>query len=236
MSDNNTSGSLFGGLKKLLFKDEFIEQAAPTPVSPPIPDARPAQSQTPPPLPPSATGLSADFGAPVTSNADEQLRTKAYQLLESINKPGVDFMEVWNAAEENGGVTAQNIRSAINALKYADKSLTKEKILTTGNYYFGELQKALDTDLARKAAQRQQLEAEKTQNRQNLSAGITDMEKQIAALQQSLADKKQQLAELDASYEPKMAEIERKMQSGKATITAVLQEMRAMLAIVEKEL
>ncbi len=239
MADNNNTGGLFGGLKKLLFKDEFAEQSAPSQkeTPPPVPPQQQTYQQTPPPLPVSITSLSGNNNStPPSGNPDDQMRAKAYQLLESINQPGVDFLEIWNAAEENGGATGANIRAAFNALKYADKTLTKDKILSTGSYYTGELQKALDTDLARKVAQQQQLEGEKNQQRQNLTAGIGDIEKQISAMQQSLTDKKQQLAELDATYEPKMADIAQKMQSGRSTITAMLQQMRAMLAIVEKEL
>lgn len=229
MAEKNTngeSGGLFGGLKRLLFKEDLSEPAQPV---------APATSSqpTPQPVQPPATITEQET---FTGTPDEQMRAKAYQLLESINQPGCDFMEVWNAAEENGGATGANIKSAFNALKYADKSLTKEKVLTSGAYYADELQKALDADIARKTAQRQQLDTEKQQQRQQLSDTVQSIEQQIADLQQSLTDKKNLLAELDNSYAPKITELEQKMSTGKATISAIIQKMRTMLSIVEKEL
>lgn len=241
MADNNEqSGGLFGGLKKFLFKDEETSGAAAASsgntgnnntqynTPPPLPSS----AATPPPLP--AASFTAE--SKVAGNPDEQMRAKAYQLLESINQPGCDFLEVWNAAEENGGATAQNIKAAFNALKYADKTLTKEKVMSTGIYYANELQKALDADIAKKTAERQQLDTHKQQQRQSLSESIAATERQITELQQSLADKKKQLTELDAGYEPKIAELEQKMNTGRTTIIAMIQQMRQMLSIVEKEL
>lgn len=228
MADKNKtedSGGLFGGLKKLLFKEDET-----TPVSTPQPET-PAVKETAPVAPALVLSTETTFGS-----IDEQMRAKAYQLLESINQPGCDFLEVWNAAEENGGATGANIKSAFNALKYADKTLTKEKVLTTGAYYCDQLQKALDSDLAKKATQRQQLDAEKQRQRQQLSDTVTSLERQIADLQQSLTDKKKQLAELDSTFEPKMADLEQKMNTGKATISTIIQQMRNMLTVVEKEL
>lgn len=231
MADNTQSGGLFGGLKKLLFKDDFVPQQPEHNVPPPLPVT--PQQQAPPPLP---TASFTQESKMTTGTSDEQMRAKAYQLLESINQPGVDFLEVWNAAEENGGANAQSIKSAFNTLKYADKTLSKEKLMSTGVYYSNELQKALDADIAKKTAERQQLDSQKQQQRQALSGSVQSIEQQIADLQQSLTDKKKQLAELDASYEPKIADLELKMSTGRTTITAMIQQMRQMLSIVEKEL
>jgi len=233
MADNNKNeqtGGLFSGLKKLLFKDEFSTPVTttPTPTPPPLPAA------VPPPLP--AAAFSTESNLPATGVSDEQMRAKAYQLLESINQPGCDFLEVWNAAEENGGANAMNIKSAFNALKHADKTLTKDKVMSTGVYYANELQKALDAEVAKKTAERQQLEVQKRQQRQTLSDSVAAIEKQMADLQQSLTDKKKQLTELDAGYDPRFADLELKINTGKTTITTMIQQMRQMLSIVEKEL
>lgn len=235
MTDNN-SGGLFGGLKKLLFKDEalIMEQPPAAPIPPPLPVT--PYTQTPPPLPSFAAVPNMEFGDATIDGSDEQLRNKAYQLLESINQPGVDFLEVWNAAEEAGGVTDASLKMAFNALKYADKTLTRDKIITSGNYYANELQKALDSDLNRKALQLQQLEKEKNQQRGSLEVLVANLEKQIATLQQALTDKRTQLAELDDTYQPKMAELDRKMQTGKATISGLISKMRNMLVIAERAL
>lgn len=221
-----TQSGLFGGLKKLLFKDE--EGAAP-------PDPEVTQP---------AAGADAGPHAPANSfqpqtgfaQPDSALKDRAYQMLESINQPGVDFMEVWNAAEDNGGANPASVKAAFNALKYADKSLTREKVLATGRHYCGELQRAFDADAARKSAEKQQIQGEKTSRRQSLSAAIAAEEAQIAALTKSLAQKRDELARMDADYDPRLQDIDRRIEAGRATVAALTDEMRAVLRIVETEL
>jgi hypothetical protein len=40
-----------------------------------------------------------------------------------MNKPGVDFFEVWNAAVEMGGANANNLKSAFTSLVLQIKHL-----------------------------------------------------------------------------------------------------------------
>jgi len=212
----NETGGLFGGLKKLLFKENFTEQPPPSAEKAPV-DVFEANTAT-------------------QSGNAAGMKAKAYQMLESINQPGVDFMEVWNASEEAGGINAQTVKTTFNALKYADKTLTKEKLLSTGEYYCAQLQKAIDSDLQKKAAQRQQLDQQKLAERRDLAAGIEAMEKEFAALQKSLAEKRSQLTGIDATYEPKLRELDEKMSAGKSTIDAMIREMQSLLIIAQKEL
>jgi multidrug efflux pump subunit AcrA (membrane-fusion protein) len=172
----------------------------------------------------------------VASGNAAGMKAKAYQLLESINQPGVDFLEVWNASEEAGGINPQTVKATFSALKYADKTLTKDKLLTTGEYYCTQLQKAIDSDLQKKATERQQLEDRKAAERKQLATDISAVEAQLKALQQSLGEKQAQLTTLDASYEPKLRDLDEKISAGKATIDAMIREMQQLISIAKKEL
>lgn len=219
------SGSLFGGLKKLLFKEDedAVQLAQPTP------QASASHSQERPSAP-------APNPVPSTAAPDASLRDRAYQMLESINQPGVDFLEVWNAAEDNGGANPASVKAAFNALKYADRSLTKEKVLATGRHYCAELQRVFDADAQRKALEKERLVAEQHGRRESLTAQIAAEEAQLAALQKSLMQKRDELARMDADYDPRLQDIDRKIDSGRATIASLTDEMTAVLRIVEAEL
>jgi chromosome segregation ATPase len=145
-------------------------------------------------------------------------------------------MEVWNAAEDNGGATPASVKAAFNALKYADRSLTKEKVLSTGQHYCAELQRVFDTDATRKNEEKARLEAERTGRRQNLTQSIAAEEAQIAALQKSLAQKRDELQRIDADYDPRLHEIDQKIAAGRATIQSLTDEMNVVLRIVKSEL
>jgi len=38
-----------------------------------------------------------------SSQIDQEMKDKVYSLLDKINKPGIDFFEVWDAAEQMDG-------------------------------------------------------------------------------------------------------------------------------------
>jgi hypothetical protein len=225
----NDTGGLFGGLKKLLFKEGFTDQAS-EPVSGDSGAGQPVS------VPHVNTDSVFSADKTVASGNAAGMKAKAYQLLESINQPGVDFLEVWNASEEAGGINPQTVKATFSALKYADKTLTKDKLLTTGEYYCTQLQKAIDSDLQKKATERQQLEDRKAAERKQLATDISAVEAQLKALQQSLGEKQAQLTTLDASYEPKLRDLDEKISAGKATIDAMIREMQQLISIAKKEL
>ncbi|MND79610.1 hypothetical protein D3C80_713560 [compost metagenome] len=216
------SDGFFGGIKKILFKDESVSETTAS-----------STSEQPKSNSPAVT-----IPATIESSSlspDERMKEKVYKLLESLNQPGCDFLELWNATKENGEPTASSLKATFNTLKYVDKSLTKEKIITSGNYYKDELAKAIDSELNSKQTEKQQLEEEKQTKRQNLSAKVSDIEAQLKDLQEKLASTKEELSKIDADYEPKLKDIDQKMAIGKTTINTILQQMQSIITIVEKE-
>lgn len=217
----------FGGLKKYIFKQEdttetthIQETAAPLPTKEP-------DNTTPASIP---------LAVPSNTSSNEQMAQKAYQLIESINQPGVDFFELWNAAEENGGVTGTNIKAAYNALKFADKTLSKEKVLSSGKYYSDALQKALDDDIAKKTQEVNQLLQQKQQTQTELTVSIEDLERKITEMKHLLTEKSEQLKQLDNNFEPKLKALNQTIETGKKTIGEVITKIHQALNIAEKEL
>lgn len=215
----------FGGLKKMFFKDDEIGEALP--------------AQNNPPVIPSTTTINSN--APVQprvnpQSIDDNLQRRAFQLIESINQPGVDFFEVWNAAVENGGVNAANVKAAFTALRFADGSLNKEKVVTSGNYYCNELSKALQNDLDKKTLEITQLKQQKDSTRDTLSKSISDIDQQLKNLQESLLQKKKELTEIDATYNPRIKEVETKMTNGQMAIQDIVAQMQQVIALAQKEL
>lgn len=233
MATANQGNGFLTGLKKLLFQDEqgtVVHPQQDGNATAPPPDmpltGYPATPQFSPPVPtPSAGGADA-----------EQMQAKANQLLESINQPGVDFLEVWNAVVENGGANPATVKSAFSTLRYADKTLTKEKLLSTGRFYKGKLQEAIDADVQRKGARLKQLEEEKEAKRGSLAQELKNLEQQIATLQQSLQEKQQQQARLDDDFNQPIADIRQTIITGQNTVSAMVAQMDEMLVLMDREL
>ena len=227
MDENSeqTGGGILKGLKRILFyTDQEKERPSGQMSTPQAPVVAPAPGpvQTP--------------GAVTDPDAVKQMKLKVYQLLEQMNKPGVDFFEVWNASVEMGGPTASNIRSAYTSLRFADSSLSKEKLLESGRGYMTGLETVIAKESAKREEERQMLEAEMERTGISLSTEIGSLEKQISELQRTLAAKITERDSLTDKYSPKLAEISFKISHGKNSVQQVMDEMRQVLAIIQQEI
>jgi hypothetical protein len=224
----NTEGfgsGILRGLKNVLFTSgKEDEQAVPAPTAVP---------------------LTSPLNEPVSTVENEQftgeagirdIKLRVYQLLENMNKPGVDFFEVWNAAVEMGGANISNIKSAYTSLKFADKSLSKPKLLETGAAYMSGLKSVIETESHKRLEEKARLEKEKEQVRSGLVSEISSLEQQIAGLQERLAAKKTERETIEEKYEPKIKEIDFKINAGRQSVSIVMNEMQQVLDIINKEL
>ena len=229
MSENNDGFGMdiLKGLKKVLFTSNPEQEmpATPSKTSPAVTRERIAE-----PSP----------SIPVVSSIDESstrdMKLKVYQLLENMNKPGVDFFEVWNAAVEMGGASSANIKSAFTSLKFADKSLSKAKLLETGTAYLTGLKTVIETESQKRQEEKSRLNKEREQVKSSLVAEINALEQQIAVLQEKLSAKKSERDTIEDKYDPKIADIDIKISAGRQAVGQVMSEMQTVLDIINKEL
>lgn len=222
-------GGILGGLKRLIFND------TPGAVSPkpeevvktvtPVTEEQPA---APAPAPVS------NFTESVheQSSIDEQeLIQKIYQLFESINKPGVDFFELWNAAEKMGGPTPVNIQNAYTTLSIL--GLSKEMAMKTGREYLQEIDQKIKADVQSKQQEKDHLVLQLQQEKASLQSKESELEKQILNLQKALQDTKAQLTQVDSKYTKPIFILDDKMRVGLSALAIVTKEINAVLNTVE---
>jgi hypothetical protein len=227
MSENNDrfGSDILKGLKRVLFTSNTEDENTVSPVT-----EIPVRNQNPEPAKPQATeSFSAESDL-------KDVKLRVYQLLENMNKPGVDFFEVWNAAVEMGGPNSANIRSAFTSLKFADKSLTKAKLQETAAAYMTGLKTVIETESQKRLEEKARLDKEREQVKSSLVAEINAIEQQIAVLQERLTAKKSERDNIQDKYDPKIAEIDKKINAGKQSVNSVLSEMQQVLDIINKEL
>jgi hypothetical protein len=227
MSDNNDrfGSDILKGLKKVLFTSSVEEDKT---ISPNVETSNARQS----PEPPKFQATESFSEAPELKD----VKLRVYQLLENMNKPGVDFFEVWNAAVEMGGPSSANIKSAYTSLKFADKTLSKAKLQETASAYMSGLKSVIDTESQKRLEEKARLDKEREQVKSSLIAEIGTLEQQIAGLQERLATKKSERDTINDKYDPKISEIDKKINTGKQSVNSVLTEMQQVLDIINKEL
>lgn len=224
---NNKEGireGILKGLKKILFTSSGAEE---------LQIEAPETSTVSSPV---STAETNDSNPMPAGNNVKEMKLRTYQLLESINKPGVDFFEVWNAAIEMGGANSGNIKAAYTSLKYADKTLSKEKLQETGDFYISSLKKILETETVKRQDEKNKLLAQKEQEKASLTKEIIELEQQLIATQKKLADKKTQNDGINQKYQAPVEAIEQKITNGRDAVNNVLNEMQAVVTIIQKEI
>lgn len=218
---------IFSKLGKLVFTEEYISENT-------SPDAEKNEA----PVMPTTTVNTASTAtaAPVYAGTPKQeMIDKVHSLVASINKPGIDFFELWNAAEAMGSISDSTVSNAFVALKIASgNTLTKANILSTGESYCSELKSALDGDVNEKIKTKNKILEAKNNSRSSLSNEITELNNKIVELQNTLKEKNTKLQNIDADFDPKLAEIDEKINNGKQAVDVVIAEMKNVLTIAAR--
>jgi hypothetical protein len=225
------------GLKKVLFSSSPEETTVtPSPNQP----ATNTGSRPPQPTPKAAPAVDnpsfSQAKMPESDTEVKDMKLRVYQLLEQMNKPGVDFFEVWNAAVEMGGANGANLKSAVTSLRFADKSLSKTRLIESGKGYVSGLQAIFETESKKRSEEKAQIAGEKEQVRTGLTAEIESLQQQITTLQAKMDSQQQKLLTLDETYNPRLKEIEQKIKTGSDAVNSVLHEMQQVLHIIEKDI
>ena len=224
-SSENFGSGILKGLKKVLFHHDDVNETA-GPSSPGIPTAIEKPTEK----------LSLKEEKPADDEGFKNMKLRVYQLLENMNKPGIDFFEVWNAAVEMGGANSNNIKSAFTSLKFADKSLNKSKLLESGMAYVNGLKTVIETESRKRLEEKNSLDREMEQVKSSLHSEISSLEQQIATLQEKLAAKKSERENIHEKYEPRITDIDAKINAGKKSVNSVLEEMQQVIDIINKDL
>ncbi|HEX7756880.1 MAG TPA: hypothetical protein VF421_16125 [Niabella sp.] len=225
------ASGILGSLKKLIFEEDRNTIPVDTPAS------QPEQQSPLPDTVIQSTAAPADSPGTEEPTANTgEMKIRVLDLLEKLNEDGIDFFEVWNAAAAMGTIDATTIKAAFTSLRYVDKSLTKEKLLTTGNNYAVKIKEVIDQDVAQKQKQKTTLQANRVSEKQALQKEVSTLETQIKELQTKLTDQQKKLGTIDSSYDAQLNAIDLKITIGRAAVTEVVTDINHALSIIEKNI
>jgi hypothetical protein len=229
MAENIKFGNIFKRIGSLVFTEEYLQTENPADNKPEVKDVKTALNSQFPAAPQNTGGNFFNAG---TANND--MIKKVYSLLGSINKPGIDFMELWDAVEAMGGTTPQNINNAFVALKIASgNTLSKQLLLSSGNEYGNELKRKLELDINEKVEQKNTLLYEKKERKESLTSEIQQLTDQMQKLQATLLQKQNELNQIETTYLPRVHDIDTKILGGENAVKTVYGEIQKMLSIIE---
>jgi len=172
----------------------------------------------------------------VPSSEDIQnMVQKIHKYLDSINKPGIDFLEFWNAVlGTDGGATPNNIKTAFKMMQMmTGNTITKEILISTGNAYVNELTAVINKETTAKITIKQNLQKQLEQEKSNLVNQAQNLEAQIAKLTIDLSDAKASLLQIDNKYSPQMQEADLTISTGNTALGIVTADINNFIQLIQ---
>lgn len=227
MPDEKKTGfsGIFSGLKKMVFTEDYLETGNTDKDNKQTAATNSSKTANP---------ISNNTGIITTNIASDDMVQKIYSLFETMNKPGIDFFELWNAAEAMGGVTVNNLQNAFTTLKVL--GLDKDTVLNTGEAYCTELQNRLNTDIQKKKDEKESISLALQNEKKQLERDKQDFENKIQLLSSQLTETTTKLNQLDSKYTPQIQGIEAKIQSGVNALNVVVSEIKSVLITVKSNI
>jgi len=217
----------FWSLKKMLFKEEFLEQTNKEEST-----EKPAIDK---PIEKKIEVM--DTSIPLNANADSELMKKIYTALESMNISGIDFMELWNSMQAMGGVNATNLKNSFTALKIASgNTLTKDVLLDTGNAYLSKITEQLSSDILLKEKNYSAKQTELNQNKAKLELNRNEIHSKIKELQDSLSKLERDLSEIDSKYIEVFNDLKNKINNGKVAKQKISEEISSIITLINNNI
>ena len=154
--------------------------------------------------------------------------------LQSMNMPGYDFFDFFNAVQAAGAQTEPVFKMAYQMGKTMNTNITPEKLVTDAEYYVRKINQVhqsysdqgnrkledLDTQLkndkSKLLKQAEQLEAE-----------ISKLKQQILSLESNLTDARSNLGKADENYRPQQADIRLKLEANDHAMRICIQQLNA---------
>lgn len=144
---------------------------------------------------------------------------------DSLNQPGYDFYEFFQAVMNAGVDNPQIYQMAFMMGSGMDKTITKEKLVEQSNFYVAEINKVYNEYVSKGNTKKQETIDQKTSENQSLVGELDLMRQQMEALKTQIADREMKLQAIDGKYGPKLQEIEGKLAANDMAKNKIVQSI-----------
>jgi hypothetical protein len=136
----------------------------------------------------------------------------AYQQgLISLKQVGYDFQNFYDALSDEDKKNPSVYQMAVRFATSMDKSVTKDKLVQSADYYIGKIQENYKNYVDSGNTKKQAILTQKADENHNLSSELEMLEGQAQAIQTQIADRKNKIASIDYKYATQLSEIDSKL-------------------------
>ena len=154
---------------------------------------------------------------------------KAFELyqkgFDSLNQPGYDFYEFYQAVMQAGPTNPQIYAMALTMASAMDKSITKDKLVQQSEYYLAEINKVYQDYNSKGLSKKQDLTAQKQHENESLVGELSLLRQQLEAIQTQIADRENKLSVIDVKYAPMMVEVDSKLSANDMAKNKIVQSI-----------
>jgi len=164
-----------------------------------------------------------------SSQVSQEYLAKAIEVykngFDSLNQAGYDFYEFYQAITQGGVNNPQIYPMAFTMASAMDKSVTKDKLLQTADFYLGEITKVYNDYVSKGNAKKQDLINQKNNENQALVTELSMMEQQLEALKTQIQDRQNKLNAIGGKYEPMISDVENKIAANEIAKNQIVQSI-----------
>jgi nitrate/TMAO reductase-like tetraheme cytochrome c subunit len=155
---------------------------------------------------------------------------------ESLNTDGFDFFELYKSVLAVGVTNPQSYVMAFTMGKSLKTDLSKASLIEKSQYYIAEIEKVYNKYDATGNSKNKNLLAAINTQKSELSKNISDLETQIAKLQQELESKKAQFLKIDSENGQEFNEIQQKIEANNIAKQKILESINAVVTGINQYL
>ena len=175
------------------------------------------KSETPTPQPTMTTSV---------SNEHLKATLELYQKgFDSLNQPGYDFYEFYQAIMQAGVTNPQVYQMALTMASAMDKTITKDKLVQQSEFYVAEINKVYNDYNSKGVAKKQDLLAQKQHENESLVNELSLLRQQMEAIKTQIADKENKLSVIDVKYAPMISEVDSKIGANEMAKNQIVQSI-----------
>jgi hypothetical protein len=165
----------------------------------------------------------------MSTQASNEHLEKAFDLyqkgFDSLNQPGYDFYEFYQAVMQAGPTNPQIYAMALTMASAMDKSVTKDKLIQQSEFYLAEINKVYQDYNSKGLTKKQELTTQKQHENESLVSELSLLRQQLEAIQTQIADRENKLSVIDVKYAPMMGEVDSKLSANDIAKNKIVQSI-----------
>ena len=169
-----------------------------------------------------------EVATPTASVSNEHLE-KALELyqkgFDSLNQPGYDFYEFYQAVMQAGPTNPQIYTMAFTMASAMDKTISKDRLVQQSDYYLTEIEKVYNDYVGKGNSKREDLLAQKKHENESLVGELSLLRQQLEAITTQIADRENKLSVIDVKYAPMVGDVESKISANEIAKNKVVQSI-----------